>query len=195
MKSYLNIKQSGSIDSRKGNIDHGFLLSFKKWQIYSVHSKALLSYIEWIVFYILSCHRIFEPEVGDDGFSHLTFTIRAGIHSSSPRKEAWTTSASKAHRDNDLTVSQDHTLLKSLDSQKLSSYIHPKSGYSQVMCFFPSCVCGTTQNNSTFTLKTSKYKGSATVQAEEAERIFQKPFKINNLEKHCKTVSQPIQSL
>lgn len=72
--------------------------------------------IEWIVFYILSCHRIFESEVGEDGFSRLTFIIQAGIHSSSPLIEARTTSASKAHRDNDLTVSQDHAILKSLDS-------------------------------------------------------------------------------
>lgn len=96
------------------------------------------------VFYILSCHRIFESDVGKNGSSRLTFIIQAGIHSSSPLTEAWTASASKAHRDDDLTVSQDHSILRSLDSYKVSSYIHPKSGYSQVMCIFPSCVYGTT---------------------------------------------------
>ena len=145
--------------------------------------------IECMTFYTLSCHRIFESEVGGESSSSPTYITQGGISSSPSLTESQTASASKACRDKDLTISQDHSILRSLDSQKVPSYIDPKCSYSQLMCIFPSCVYGTIQNNSSFTLKFSKYKGSATVQEEGDERIFQKPFKIYNLEKHFKTVS------
>lgn len=115
MRPHLDIKQSDIIVKKETLIVFSCFPSRNGKYIAFIVRRCFLN-IECVTFYILSCHRIFESEIGGESSFSPTFITQGGISSSSSLTESQTASASKACRDKDLTISQDHSILMSLDS-------------------------------------------------------------------------------
>lgn len=100
MRPHMEIKQSDIIVKKETLIVFSCFPSRNGKHIAFIVRRCFLN-IECVTFYTLSCHRIFESEVGGESSSSPTFITQGGISSASSLTESQTASASKACRDKD----------------------------------------------------------------------------------------------